>query len=164
MSDPEEAYMAGLVHCIGEAYLALNHTARFQQVYAAAKEKGLSIAQAIEQEFGVSHAAVCGKILRSWKMSESICEAVEHQGTPEDAPNQKTLAGIIHAADCICRDLGLGPADPSKPNDVWVTLISPTILDLLGGLGYPDVTYYLMDQQLFLKSVAETVRSTFSKS
>ena len=62
----------------------------------------------------------------------------------------------------MSRDLRLGPEDPSHVDQVWSSEISSHLLEQLVQHGYPDISFYLMEQHEFMRYVADTVHSTFA--
>ncbi len=160
--NPEWAYLAGLVHSLGEAYLAVRFTPRYQQAIEHALERRAPFETTIAQEFGINHPSICAEILRCWSFPEAIAEAVEFHLEPDCAPNQRSLASLVFVADRVCRDLGLGPVDPSHVPRIWVDEIPADLFERIEGLGYPDVEIYLQEQADVLSGVTELARSLFS--
>jgi HD-like signal output (HDOD) protein len=160
--EPEAAYLAGLVHSLGEAYLAVLFTDRFREAVMAAQEHEIPFERAIESEFGVGHPAVSAALLRTWGFPNGVLDAVAHHLRPDEAPSDKLLATVVFAADRICRDLGLAPAEPGRAERAWVLEIPREIISRIESLGYPDITYFLIEQREFLRHVAEFVRQTFA--
>ncbi len=159
---PEQAYLAGLVHTLGEAYLAIQFTERYRAAIDRSTENSAPLELTISREFEVSPAVIGARLLRTWRFPEAIAEAVEYHLVPQDAPEQKLLAGIVFAADRICRDLRLAPKDPGHTDQAWVGEIPHDFMQRIEALGYPDITYYLIEQREFLKSVEDSVRATFA--
>jgi HD-like signal output (HDOD) protein len=161
-TNPEQAYLAGLVHSLGEAYLAVFFTDRYRQTAETARLKNSSLEAGIIQEFGVSHTDLCAAILRKWNFPESVTEAVQFHLTPELAPCEKVLASILFSADRIWRDLAAGTGSPELPDHSWAEEIPEAFSARIRALGYPDITFFLMEQLEFVNDVREVVRSTFS--
>ncbi len=159
---PEVAYLAALVHSLGEAYLALKHTERFITAFDGAHARRQSVEGALEDEFGVGHPAVAGRLLESWNFPEEVVDAVAHHLEPEKSTDNALLASLVYTADRICRDLRLAPEDPGHRDRAWVTELPAEIIARVEDLGYPDITFYLIEQREFLRHVEDIVRATFS--
>ncbi len=159
---PEEAYLAGLVHAVGDAYLAINHPQRFTLAVEKARHGSLPLERALHEEFGVSPSKVTAAVLRHWGMPDPVVSAAEYQFDPEKAPDDPLLAGIVFAADRICRDLRLAPDDRSYVDRRWIDDIPRRLVDRIEALGYPDIRYYVTEHKGFLEGVRNTVQSTFA--
>jgi HD-like signal output (HDOD) protein len=159
---PECAYLAGLVHMMGEAYLAIEFSRRYQKAVTSSEQNSLPLETSLEAEFGVGTPAVTGRVLRHWDFPKEVIEAVEHHLDSVDEATDNELAGIVFAADRICRDLRLAPPSPGYEDRAWASELPSNLLTKLLTLGYPDITYYLIEQREFLKYVEETARATFN--
>ncbi|MCH7599295.1 MAG: HDOD domain-containing protein [Myxococcales bacterium] len=159
---PETAYIAGLVHSLGEAYLAINHTQRYARAIENARKAEISYEVGLMDEFGLPHSEVAAEVLRRWNMAEDVVDAVAHHLECQHAEDP-LLAGIVFAADRICRDLRLAEPDAGHSERAWVEEIPPELMSKIDSIGYPDITFYLMEQQEFLSYVSDTVRSIFSE-
>ncbi len=158
--DPERAYLAGLVHSLGEAYLAINHTERYRRAIESAREAEVSYETGLANEFGVSHPEIAAEVLRIWEMPAAVVDVVLHHLQPSEAEDPM-LAGIVFAADRICRDLQLTEKDAGHQERAWVEEIPPELMSKIDDIGYPDITFYLMEQKEFLDYVRDSVHSVF---
>ena len=159
--DEEQAYLAGLVHGLGEAILAIHQTDRYRAAVEQARERGVTIEHALTLEFGFSHAEFCGHVLESWHFSDVIAEAVAWHLDPMKAPRNSLLACIVLTADRIARDLGLGVEEPGVSQRAWIAQLPGDIEEGILRLGYPDFTFYLMERREFLNDIRTFVSSVF---
>lgn len=101
--DPEEAYLAGLLHDIGQLLVlqSIDHL--------EASAEGLDISDSMRDEIlETTHAELGGHVLASWGLPASICDAVRmHHADPESTENE--LALRIQAGDVIARKIGAHP-------------------------------------------------------
>lgn len=88
-------------------------------------------------------------------------DAVRHHLEPSASELDETLPAIVFAADRICRDLGLALPDAGHTERACVEEIPAAFMQKIDEIGYPDITFYLLEQREFLAYVADTVRSTF---
>jgi HD-like signal output (HDOD) protein len=118
---PEQAYLAGLLHDIGALPLL---------VVTSAETKGPEIiltfgwGESIELErehFGSDHCEVGRWIGVSWNFSPSLLEVMVEHHNPREATHDPPLVGLVAAADqfCVRRGIVLGGAAPelSEPAD-----------------------------------------------
>jgi HD-like signal output (HDOD) protein len=123
--DADEAFLAGLMHDIGQLVLAA----------FLPKEAGLAIALARESDapaetaelalLGIAHPHIGALVADHWHFPASITLAIERHHAPEPAaPGQRiSMSGLVQVADAIAHSLDLN-ADPDEAvppvaADVW---------------------------------------------
>ncbi len=161
-SVPDQAYLGGLVHCLGEAILAVHFPERFAKALTEARIEDSDLVQATWAEFGFTHPVLCCHVLERWNFPTAVIEAVEYHLEPDEAPNEKLLASILLAADRICRELGFASFEPSDEDRVWLADIPGEFTRLLLDVGYPDLDFYVTEQKEQLTEVGTLVNSVFS--
>jgi putative nucleotidyltransferase with HDIG domain len=126
--EPEEAYVAGLIHDIGKLVLDQHVEAAYDEVVETVREQGLEVWQAEEETFGIDHANVGGMIAREWQFPEMLVSAVQYHHSPGLAnPNgQQSLAAIINLANAYTPELA------DIPNPLVGRIIDPETEVLLG--------------------------------
>jgi HD-like signal output (HDOD) protein len=158
--DAEEAYLAGLVHDLGELCLALF----LPDAYAAALAHSLSLdvglEVAVRKELKFTPAQLCARVLQWWSFAPAIVEAVEHQDAPSGAQDQVELAGITLAADRLCRELGYGIPRGAPPR-AWLVELPGPVAEQLETAAGGDLPVYLERQKSLLSPVDELVRELF---
>ncbi len=126
--DPEEAYVAGLIHDIGKLVLDQHVEAAYEVVVDIVREKGLEVWQAEQATFGIDHANVGGLIAREWQFPEKLVAAVQFHHSPGLArPNrEQTLAAMINLANAYT------PEDADIPNPLVGRVVHEDTEALLG--------------------------------
>jgi len=162
LGDSEMAYLAGLVHCMGEAYLAVQHTRGFQRAAKRWQAEGGDLSNQLREEFGCGPREVCAGLLERWRFPEPVVEAVRWYGDPRSAPNHGDLAGVVSIADRLCRDLGMGLAPAGTPEEVWIEQAPAHLVERLAEHGYPDLTFYLLELQDQLVDIETVARQIFA--
>lgn len=104
--DPEEAFVAGLLHDIGHPVLALAAPAEFAEVFAGGPDALVAREEAV---FGLGHAKAGQMLLRQWKLPEHLGEVARfhHHGkicAKGDAP----LVTAVCLADLLASVLDTG--------------------------------------------------------
>ena len=106
-SEPEEAYLAGLLHDLGVLPLLV----------LALRPKGPRLApdsiiwgecrELEQQQFGVDHCLVGKCIGVSWNFTPEIVDVLAHHHRPQDARHNPLLVEIVRAADLGCQMHGV---------------------------------------------------------
>jgi HD-like signal output (HDOD) protein len=121
---PEQAYIAGLLHDIGALPL-LMITASEPQKMASTASGGWGESVELEREcFGIDHCEVGRWIGVSWNFSPILLEVMVSHHHLREATQDPLLVGVVAAADqfCVRRGIVLGaappePSEPSNPQD-----------------------------------------------
>ncbi len=124
---PERAYLAGLVHLLGQAVLAIQFTDRFRHAVELGRRDQLPLVVALTEEFGCDHAGLTAHILRRWSFPEEVTHAIRYQFTPSAARNEALLASLIVAGDGMCRDFELALEDFGYSVRSWLSRIDPCL-------------------------------------
>jgi len=107
--NPEEAYMAGLLHDIGVLVLDQFFPEEYCAVHNLRDDRGIPCDVAERAVLGIDHGEIGGALLRHWNLPISIVEAVtwHHQPGAPDIKNLR-LVQIVHLAEFVCTCLGIG--------------------------------------------------------
>ena len=114
LMDPEQAFVAGLLHDIGRLYYftAFPERSRFCMDSALAHDRTL-----LEEEvlyFGQDHAAMGRQLLEGWDVPATLCLAVAHHHDPLRASDPMP-AGVVHLADAVVHAMSLGSSGECGP-------------------------------------------------
>lgn len=162
--DPERAYLAGLVHGLGEIILALYFPDRFERAILDARSAQRAARESLQEEFKFLPPELAARVLERWSFPEEIVEAVEHQLSPGGAPAQRALAAILLAANRICGELGIGITYPGDPERDWIAEIPADVVAGLPPEQRLDLPAYLRTLGAEVEAVAEMIGAIFSQS
>jgi len=98
-SDPDEGYVAGLLHYIGKTVLDRSDPATYEKVMVLA-EKGVSDLQAEQHLFGAHHVAVGMAIARKWGFPEHLVYSLDYvsEGTEDSSINRvRATVALAHS-------------------------------------------------------------------
>jgi HD-like signal output (HDOD) protein len=76
-SNPDEAFVAGLLHDVGILVLESSFPEKFERIWPVV-ESGERLEDVEENIWGTNHARVAQFLFEQWHLPESICEAVGH--------------------------------------------------------------------------------------
>ena len=109
-NQPEEFYVAGLLHDIGKFVHNQCFPEQFRAALTLAATERLTIQAAEQKVFGFSHEHTGQQLARAWKLAPTIQRVIAHYQLLEDrGPEPPTLhENIVHCAYIISHSLGLG--------------------------------------------------------
>lgn len=106
--DPDEAFVAGLLHDVGK--VAIDHIVGddFKEIVKLVIEDNLTFLQAEKIVLGFDHAEIGSKVAAKWNLPLSLIDAIKYHHDPFRSKNSKKLAAIIKISDSICLTFGIG--------------------------------------------------------
>jgi putative nucleotidyltransferase with HDIG domain len=126
--DADEAFIAGLLHDIGQLVLAAHYPQQARQALTKARQDDLGSEQAELAVFGLGHSTIGSMVAQHWRFPTAICQAIALHHRPEPAPSGQrvSLSGLVHVADAVAHALDLNQADdeavPALQASVWQAL------------------------------------------
>ena len=106
--EPERAYLAGLLHDLGELVNMLSFQEEFRAAAQLARSEQIPLHQAEHSALGFTHCDT-GKILAEhWHLPEDIAEVVEHHHDIQQAKLHPALVSLVSLADQLCHEHELG--------------------------------------------------------
>ena len=109
--DPEEAFVAGLLHDLGKIALHNAERETYQRVIERVYNEGISFVEAERDAFGFDHAELGALVIAKWKLSTRLEGAVRHHhaesfdGIERDIARLSALVAVT--TRCVTR-LGIG--------------------------------------------------------
>jgi HD-like signal output (HDOD) protein/CheY-like chemotaxis protein len=126
----DEAFIAGVLHAMGQLVLASSMPERYDKVAELARSEGLAWHEAEQELLQTTHAEAGAYLLGLWGFPNPLVEAVLFHTAPSQAPTPGwALPGVIHVASALAAHPGV--ADPDDP----VLGLEPGYLQ---GLGLKD--------------------------
>ncbi|WMM24166.1 HDOD domain-containing protein [Tissierella sp. MB52-C2] len=107
-SNPEEAYIAGLLRDIGKTVLNQHMEKEYMKVLSKMEENKISFLDAEKEVLGFGHTEIGEKIAEKWDFPKELVEAICYHHTPELANINPLLVSIVHIADAITMMMGIG--------------------------------------------------------
>mgnify|MGYP000901839201 CR=1 FL=1 len=101
----EQAYIAGILHDIGEVILSQQRRDEFSRVLVLARERGIGLYQAEMEVFGTSHAEIGALLAEQWRFPALYVDVILHHHDA-DIHGMSPLTHLIYIADQICLSVG----------------------------------------------------------
>jgi putative nucleotidyltransferase with HDIG domain len=114
--NPEEAFLAGLLHDIGKLIMYNRDREKFHSLIECYYNGGMLFEDVEKSFYPYTHAEVGGCVLKKWNFPEVLVEAVTQHHTfvcsgSEDNYQQSMIA-VTCLANLFCIKLGIGEREP----------------------------------------------------
>lgn len=113
----ENAFTAGLLHDIGKSMLERVDHAAFVACIQASRTEKRALWELEQERLGVDHAALGGRLAELWNLPHDLRQAIEKHPNPEGV-SPDPLVAVVHAADILCRQQGLGSDGDFGPAEI----------------------------------------------
>jgi diguanylate cyclase (GGDEF)-like protein/putative nucleotidyltransferase with HDIG domain len=157
--DPEEAYIAGLLHDVGKVFLDINGKRDYGSFI---QELSSSTELIIEQErstLGLGHDDIGAFFCSLWKLPEKLIMAVKYHHQPFDQMDftreDKLLISIVSLANFLCWTQGIGSFDFIRPP------ILPPEVETFIDLEKIDVIRCILHMNKEIESISEFYQFAF---
>lgn len=100
------ALVAGLVHDIGQLWLARFYPLEFQMVRTALNTGSQCVNELETHYFGMNHCEVGQLLARHWQLPDAVVAAVKHHHEPDEGLDEDLVA-VIHVAEVLSNALDL---------------------------------------------------------
>lgn len=107
-TNPEEAYIAGLLRDIGKTILNEQMLKEYNEILEKVVKEDISFLDAESEILGFDHAEVGEKVATKWGFPQSLVEAIGYHHTPDLSSLNPILVSIVHIADAITMMMGIG--------------------------------------------------------
>ena len=144
--NPEEAYLTGLLHNIGELVLETNYSTQFAQLIAEPISEMNRVAKEMEL-FSTHHAQVGSWLAKGWGLSDFTADAIEFHHAPAEAiQDAHHLVKLIYLASLLSDESSSKPQpdfdiaenlfelNPSLVNEI-VLKIASEVQEIASSLG-----------------------------
>lgn len=113
--DPDVAFLAGLMHDVGEMVLLQADPGGFERILAHVQQTEGSISEKEEEVYSFDHSLIGIALLDFWKIDAQIGQAVLCHHNQDDSADPKSLITILGMADYLCVKANLALAERSVP-------------------------------------------------
>lgn len=100
--DTEKAYLAGIIHDIGEVFLSYYYQKDFQRILQEIRSTPYKLVDAEDRFWGTNHSYIGVAIAQKWNFPPEYCEVIADHHEPELATIDPNLVAIVNLADLFC--------------------------------------------------------------
>lgn len=131
--DADQALVAGVLHDVGKVILDGFFPEFFREALEKADAEHMPLLLAEAETLPVTHESVGGHLARQWGLPAQLVDVVgAHHSLAPEREDHLRLVQLVHVADAVCRQLGIGHAgddDTSPPKaEVMIELGFDTTL------------------------------------
>ena len=163
--DLEKAYIAGIIHDLGEVFLSNFLREPFLEVLEYIKVHPVKLVDAEAELLGTTHCEIGLCMARKWNFPDAYCDVIAYHHNPSEATVDPILCAIVNLADLFCtvRELNYGGREWISFNlsdeEAWTILKneSPAFADM-------DVERFCYELDDAIPDVKELVSSIFTPS
>ncbi|MEO1235463.1 MAG: HDOD domain-containing protein [Planctomycetota bacterium] len=106
---PEEAFIAGLLHNFGQLAMLVTEAGLFEQVAERTARGGMKFLYRERQAFGMDHTEAGAALMRHWGLPAALIDAAQHHHAGDaDALTRRPLVAVVALADTLAQRLGMG--------------------------------------------------------
>ncbi|MBC8288284.1 MAG: HDOD domain-containing protein [Nitrospinae bacterium] len=116
--NPGSFYLLGMLHDIGSLVLYSKLPEVSREILVRCKEEKENLFDLELELLGMSHARVGAYLLKEWGLPKKIYEPVAFHHQPLKSDEFARETAILHLADCIVDELGLGNSGEFVPNPI----------------------------------------------
>ena len=161
--DLEKAYIAGIIHDLGEVFLSNFLREPFLEVLDYIKAHPVKLVDAEAELLGTTHCEIGLCMARKWNFPDAYCDVIAYHHNPGEATVDPILCAIVNLADLFCtvRELNYGGREWISFNlsdeEAWTILKneSPAFAEM-------DVERFCYELDDAVPDVKELVSSIFS--
>ena len=160
-ADLEKAYIAGIIHDLGEVFLSHYMREGFQRVLDSIKDKPLKLIDVEAELLGTTHCEIGLCMARKWNFPEVYCEVIANHHSPAEAVIDPVLCAIVSLSDLFCsvRELNYGGREWVSFNlqDELAWQILKKECPSLGGMDVERFCYELDDAIPHVKNLVSSI-------
>jgi len=105
--NPEEVFIAGLLHDIGILVTRYFFPEDFHEFKLLVEQEGFPVKKAEEIILGINHSEIGKILIEKWNLPGIISEAVEYHHAPSSAGEGIIVSSIIHLSDFMINGIGM---------------------------------------------------------
>jgi HD-like signal output (HDOD) protein len=160
--DLEKAYLAGLMHDIGEVVLSQFDVEKFDEIIALVQTENMSFFEAENRILGVTHSDFSGWFKEQWGFSDEMAEVISAHHAIEKASINPRLVAVVVLANLFCQVRGL---DYGYSREVGISFKDEPawkkLAEMNPDLNSVDLARFTLDLDGMVDEVKEIVKAVY---
>lgn len=162
--DTEKAYLAGVVHDIGQVFLGHYLSDEYGKIIEAVENEPRTLLDMENERLGTTHCEVGMCLARKWNFPADYCDVIQHHHDPSEAGADPTLSAIVNLADLFCSVRGLDSRDTSWTSfSLWEEPAWNLLRESSSRLAGLDVERFCFELDDRVEEISDLVQSIFQK-
>ena len=108
MKDPEQAYLAGLLHDLGLVVNMQVAPKEFAEALSSARTTGCKLDDAEEKFISLNHCETGKLVAEKWRLAPCIMDAIRYHHRLSQFSDYLPIVALANISDRLCRMHGLG--------------------------------------------------------
>lgn len=108
MRDPEQLYLAGLLHDLGITVNLRLVPDEFYDLLQRAEAEHRQLDELEQELWACSHCETGGMLAKKWELNPLIVDVIEHHHRPSPSSPKGSISAVVGLCDLICRANGIG--------------------------------------------------------
>jgi len=104
--DPEQAFMAGIMHDIGKLAMLMIDDAKYLEIQRTKITENITDLVAETEMLGTNHTELGRLLMKKWHMPEAVQICTQHHHSPHAAGKYTILSAIVAYANHLSHTLG----------------------------------------------------------
>lgn len=125
--NPDEAFIAGMLHDIGQFILDLCLAEDYAEVLKFRDEQACPLHVAEQERLGIHHGQVAAGAINNWRLPKAYAQVALHHYGDLRQPPASPLVDLVHLSDVLTKGLWISPE-----NDPVMIDLCPQTLPRLG--------------------------------
>jgi putative nucleotidyltransferase with HDIG domain len=113
LRDPEQAFLAGFLHDVGQMMLLHGDPEGFSQIARDARQNNSQMAEKEQELYGLDHNLLAVALIESWNLGVEIGEAIGAHHNCDKVIDPRSLSSVLRMAHYLAFKAGLGFCAPA---------------------------------------------------
>jgi HD-like signal output (HDOD) protein len=125
--DPEQAFIAGIMHDIGKLVILMLDDEKYKEIQRLKTIDKLTTVVAEKELLGTDHATLGRLLMEKWRMPEAVQFCAQYHHTPAQAPHYGPLTALVAYGDYLSHKLSNHPLSDHLEDESLAQALTHTL-------------------------------------